>query len=79
MTTQEIRDLLARDEVRSLKRLILKMPEPASGVRGRRIRTIFGFAEILDIWEGRVTFCIERSKIERYIKKIDSLTNSNPP
>ncbi len=72
MTTQEIKDLLARDEVRSLKRLILKMPEPPYGVRGRRIRTIFGFAEVLDIWEGRVTFCIDRSKVELYIKNLEA-------
>lgn len=70
MTPAQLEKLCEDVESMGTDRLILTIPEPKSGIRGRRVKTPFGLCEIANVNESRVVFWATVKQIRNYIKKV---------
>lgn len=69
MSLEELKVICDQQEAYGLNRIMLTKPEPKGGIRGYKVRTPFGNAEVANVNDGKVLFWIEISKVRKYIKK----------
>lgn len=73
MTLEDLEERIAFQRANNLGALILTMPCPKSGLRGEKVRTPFGLAEVMCVNSAdQIVFRIELEKVERFIKKARS-------
>lgn len=69
MTKEDLLDLCIEADAHGWDHIRLHQPLPKSGLRGQRVRTMFGLCEIVAEYEDTVSYAVPIQKVLDWIEK----------